>query len=249
MICGTFFCAPAVRAAEPALAVKQRIDEALRLYGEKNFAAAAAAIEAAFALQPRSDLLYMWAQARRLAGDCVGAIEIYRRFLASAPAESEADKARKNIARCAELSKPPAERADEKAIPTAGPSGTAAVGPSSVPGGESGGHQSVPQASPRIVASQGVLPPPRVVEVAPSRPWFADKGAHVLALGGLVAGAGATGFYLSARSAKDDAAGAGTYSEAVSGGNRISERQTVAVLATGVAAGLLIAAIIKYAVH
>src|SRR5260370_363537 len=95
---------PPVRA--PA---KARMDGGLRLSEAHQFAAAAAEFEATYALDPRRDVLYVWAQALRLGGQCAKALPLYQQFLDAAPPRAEAERARANLTRCrAELAAAPA---------------------------------------------------------------------------------------------------------------------------------------------
>lgn len=57
-------------------------------------------LKAAYAIEEAPILLYAWAQAERLAGDCERAIELYARFLATSPPDAQEEKARSNIEVC-----------------------------------------------------------------------------------------------------------------------------------------------------
>jgi hypothetical protein len=76
------------------------LDRGLRLYQSKEYLDAAAEIEAAYGLDPHPDLMYMWAQTRRLAGDCAGAIPLYRRYLDTRPSAKQSELAQRNLVRC-----------------------------------------------------------------------------------------------------------------------------------------------------
>lgn len=83
--------------------------EARRLFGEAqsafetgDYSTASARLEAAYAIEPKPELLYPWAQAERNLDRCKEAIELYRKFLDSSPSERMADAAKQNIARCEE---------------------------------------------------------------------------------------------------------------------------------------------------
>jgi len=83
--------------------------EARRLFGEAqgafeagDYATASARLEAAYAIEPKPELLYPWAQAERNLDRCRPAIELYQKFLESSPSERMAEAAKQNIARCEE---------------------------------------------------------------------------------------------------------------------------------------------------
>ena len=56
-------------------------DRALTRFGTRDYAAAIGDLEAGFALDPRREFLFAEAQAKRLGGDCRGAVVLYQRFL------------------------------------------------------------------------------------------------------------------------------------------------------------------------
>lgn len=82
----------AARAEESA---KARYEQARRLFAEGDCAAAAPMFEELFAAVGRPELLFNAAQARRLAGEGVEAVESYRRFLQAGPSEPLASEARR----------------------------------------------------------------------------------------------------------------------------------------------------------
>jgi tetratricopeptide (TPR) repeat protein len=79
---------------------KVRYDEAMGLYAAHQYRAAIAAFEAAYALDPRREILFGQAQATRLAGDCPAALPLYDRFLATGPPPQQVEATRIAVARC-----------------------------------------------------------------------------------------------------------------------------------------------------
>jgi tetratricopeptide (TPR) repeat protein len=71
-----------------------------RLFLARRYAEALEEFRRALAIAPRPEVLYSMAQAQRMLGDCPGAVETYRAFLAGRPGEPLADYARANIERC-----------------------------------------------------------------------------------------------------------------------------------------------------
>jgi len=69
-------------------------------FAEGEYDKAITELKAAYAIEEAPILLYAWAQAERLAGDCERAIELYARFLSTAPPEAQEEKARSNIEVC-----------------------------------------------------------------------------------------------------------------------------------------------------
>ncbi|HLK94056.1 MAG TPA: hypothetical protein VKZ18_29455 [Polyangia bacterium] len=84
-------------------------DRALKGFETHDYAAAVRDLEAAFALDPRRELLFAEAQAKRLSGDCRGAVVLYQRFLTTKPPALQVDATQIALARCAqELASKPA---------------------------------------------------------------------------------------------------------------------------------------------
>ena len=77
-------------------------DKGLASYQSKDYASAIAAFEAGFALEPRREFLFANAQARRLAGDCRGAVPLFQRFLEMTPSPVQASATHIALARCAQ---------------------------------------------------------------------------------------------------------------------------------------------------
>jgi hypothetical protein len=114
----------AVRAAEPAAtipdsapgelegpmhpAAQALYDRALKKFETHDYAGAIADLEEGFALDPRRELLFAEAQAKRLGGDCRGAVVLYQRFLTTKPPALQIDATQIALARCAqELARKP----------------------------------------------------------------------------------------------------------------------------------------------
>jgi hypothetical protein len=90
-----------VARAQPSDEAQAHFDRGAALAAEQKFEEAAAEFKASYDLRPRKESLFAWAQVLRLAGDCPGAIELYRKFLRSpelTPTQSEA--AQLGIDRC-----------------------------------------------------------------------------------------------------------------------------------------------------
>jgi tetratricopeptide (TPR) repeat protein len=88
--------------AGPPLDAQARthFDKALADYSAANYRAASVEFELAYGLDARRELLFAWAQAERLSGNCDRAVMLYKRFLEQSPTEAEAAKATRQIDRC-----------------------------------------------------------------------------------------------------------------------------------------------------
>jgi tetratricopeptide (TPR) repeat protein len=131
-------------------------------YDRGDFAAAIAAFEAGYAVQPAPVFLYTWAQAARYMDDCETAVELYDRFLATDPPPQQRAAAQEYRAKCA-----PGEPPAAAVLPTPPPS----VRPSTI--------QPETPTAPRV--------PPEPLETPPR----VDKvGTSLVTIGVLLAGAG-----------------------------------------------------------
>ncbi|HTA20999.1 MAG TPA: hypothetical protein VK989_17015 [Polyangia bacterium] len=90
-------------------------DRGLAAYQSKDYATAIGAFEQGFALEPRREFLFANAQARRLAGDCRGAVPLYQRFLEMGPPAVQASATQIALGRCAQ------QMATEKRAPPPAP--------------------------------------------------------------------------------------------------------------------------------
>src|SRR5262245_14065091 len=79
---------------------KVRLARGLEYYKMKEFEAAIAEFEAAYAIDPRKEILFAQAQAERLSGDCASAAVLYRRFLGMDPPAVHAEAARASLEKC-----------------------------------------------------------------------------------------------------------------------------------------------------
>lgn len=120
----------------------KHFEKAQKRFDEEDYAGAIPELKAAYAIEPNPMLLYAWAQAERLDGDCQRAIELYERFLEKEPAQGQRQLAEANIADCeAEL----ADRGEPTPAPTTDPlvdaEPTEDLEPSAPPDGEPPWHR------------------------------------------------------------------------------------------------------------
>jgi hypothetical protein len=77
-------------------------ERGLAAYQAKDYAGATRAFEDGYALDARPEFLFANAQARRLAGDCRGAVPLYQRFLEKSPTPVQTSATHIALARCAQ---------------------------------------------------------------------------------------------------------------------------------------------------
>ena len=90
----------AAAAADADPATVDHYEAGKQLFAAKRYAEALDEFRRALALAPRPEVLYAIAQAQRMVGDCPGAVQTYRAFLAGQPGEPLDEYARANIQRC-----------------------------------------------------------------------------------------------------------------------------------------------------
>jgi tetratricopeptide (TPR) repeat protein len=143
---------------EPSPRAEKIEKEAIELYGRGEYAEAAKAFEAAYALAQRPALIYAWAQAERFAGQCDKALDLYDRFLATGPNENDTNAARYAREICA--------RKLGRDGPQADPPDPSQGDPSD----DAGAQSAAPSLRPE---------PPRAVDEP--RPWYRDGWGYALA--------------------------------------------------------------------
>lgn len=187
-------------------------------YEDERFDDAARALQDAYDRDPRPKYLYARAQALRLGGDCVAAIDAYDAFLAADPPAEAAEDATQNRDRCAEQ--------------------LAEARPGPPP----------PDPELAAAAAPATSPRDRRVRTRQARPWYADPWGGALSGIGLataVAGAAvladAHARAERARASPDD----GAYLRAL-GPAPATSRVGIGLLAAGGA--LLTTGVIRYAV-
>lgn len=98
-------------AAQPPAAARspagQEYDRGIALYLDHDYAAAVRAFSRSYAIDPRRETLFAWAQAERLQGNCPGAIQLYDRYLAQGPPAAQVPVVQEHLARCRSLIVPP----------------------------------------------------------------------------------------------------------------------------------------------
>jgi hypothetical protein len=195
-------------------------------FRDKDYAAAIAAFDAGYAIDPQPIFLYDKAQAQRLSGDCRSAIGTYNEFIDTGPPATEVARARKNVASC-ESQLPPPE--PKPASPRAGALVTR--GPTVV------------DSEPSPVEPMPVRTPELAVRERQS--WWNDGIGVTLVTAGMIGlGAGAT-FAVAARGAAKDSALATNVDDWVDSQQRYDRNRTISFVAVGGGAALLTLGVLR----
>jgi tetratricopeptide (TPR) repeat protein len=78
-------------------------ERGLARFQTRDYSGAVADLEAGYAIEPRPEFLFAEGQAKRLGGDCKGAIALYQRFLATNPPAVQVNATHIALGRCAQL--------------------------------------------------------------------------------------------------------------------------------------------------
>ncbi len=82
---------------------KERLDRGVLRYTAKEYDAAIVEFRAGYAIEPRREFLFAWAQAERLRGNCAAATPLYRKVLAGQPSVQQREITRLHLERCRQL--------------------------------------------------------------------------------------------------------------------------------------------------
>jgi hypothetical protein len=226
LVCCTALVTAVARAEPPP---DDHYEAGKRLFLARRYAEALEEFRRALAIAPRPEVLYSMAQAQRMLGDCPGAIETYRAFLAGRPGEPLAEYARANIERCEALLHNPERGGPERGGPERGElehGGPEHGGP------EHGGPE---HGGPERGDS--------------GRPWYRDGAGDVLVGGGVVAGVAGAVIWRSGRSTASAVAGAPDYQTFLqrrSGAGSAFAEQGIGIAAMIAGGAAVVAGVVHY---
>jgi hypothetical protein len=214
--------APAAALAGNKDEVKAHIARATQAHKDGRFADARVELEAAYALDPRPELLYALGQVDAKLGNCRDAINHYQRFAATQSDPQVARVVDEAIAAC----KPEPEPA--RPAPDRAPTGATAPQPAAL----------APQAPSPVAAQRS--------------PWYRDTVGGALVAGGVVAALVGLVEYGSALSDLDAAGDRGSttsldrYHELVDSAHR---KRIMSVVLAGAGGALIGAGIVRFVLH
>ncbi len=214
---------------------RARFARGLEYYKMKEYEAAISEFEAAFAIDPRNEILFAQAQAERLSGDCASAVVLYRRFLEHNPPAVHAEAARTSLDKCEVALRSTPEGARQQ--PSNEPPPPATPPPLTPAENE-----------PPARTGAAALPPrPDDEHARPaSRPFWKDPLGDTFAAAGLIAVGVGVGFYVASSSDVTAAADANRYSDHARLLDRAEQRRTFAIVGLGAGSALLIGAAVRW---
>ncbi len=118
-VLGLVLAATSTARADDELSVEaqEHLDLSVAAYKVGDFDAASREIEAAYAIDPRPQLLYTWAQAKRLGGHCSEAIDLYKRFATASKSAEQRAAAQTGISLCSKGTGNPVQPTQVVVIP------------------------------------------------------------------------------------------------------------------------------------
>lgn len=227
----------ALIALAPALALAQgtklapdaqaHLDAALVAYNAKDWPTAIREFDLAYAIDPKPALLYATAQAHRFAGNCPVALTLYKKYLESAPNETQIEAARVGIATCNEPTPKP------KPQPVTPPPIVDPVKPA----------QTVAAAAPTSTE-------PPVQDTAPReggpRPWYKDPLAGALTVSGVVGIGVGVSFLVMASSSKSRSETAEFRDDFTAALDEAESRNRIGGVALAAGSALVITGVVVY---
>jgi tetratricopeptide (TPR) repeat protein len=221
--------APAAALADNQDDARAHIAKATRAHKDGRYADARVELQAAYALDPRPDLLYALGQVDAKLGNCRDAIAYYKRFAATQSDPQVGRVVDEAIAACTAAPEP-----------TAAPAATDRAPPVAAR----------PIAPPPVAARPSAPPPVATAPAAAQRsPWYRDTIGGALVAGGVIAAV--IGFVEYSSALSDlDAAGdrdrtttLDRYDELVAGAH---QKRTMALVLTGAGGALIGAGIVRF---
>lgn len=235
--------APPAARAGTAEEAQAHVARATRAHKEGRYDEARVELEAAYALAPRSDLLYALGQVNARLGHCRDAETYFRRYAATQHDPRVARVVDQAIAAC-----------QPAAAPALAIDGPPPATPAPIPPPPASRPASIPPppASRPAAPFAATRTAPVAVAPPPPRRWYQDKLGDGLVLGGFVAGAVGLVEVRSARSdldAAEDRTRTTTlvrYQALVDGAHG---KRTAAILLFGGGGALIASGVIRYALH
>ena len=210
-----------------AMPEPDHLEQALSAYQSRDYPRAAAEFELAYAATPTTDILFGWAQAERLAGNCPAAIPHYRELLQHTLPPPQATAAQQSLARCeaavAAAPAPPEPAPSPPPDPAANANMNANVN----------ANVNVPATTP-------------AADAAPRKAWYKDVPGGLLTGGGVVLLGTSLALYVSAQSLHADASDTTNYSDFQSLHDRADSRETTAAICAFTGAALITGGVVRY---
>jgi tetratricopeptide (TPR) repeat protein len=229
--------APTVAIADKADEAKAHVSSATRAHKQGNFEEARSELEAAYALDPRPDLLYALGQVNAKLGECREATSYFKRFVATQNDPQVAKVVDLAIAACKPAEPAPERPSDARSSDAQPTPDTASRAPSASPPPET-----TSRPGPFGRTSSAPAPVQRAL-------WYKDKLGDGLVLGGVVAGVVGVVQYRSALSDLDEAEDRSSTTTLDRHGELVDSargKRTTAVVLVGAGGALIAAGVVRF---
>ena len=236
------FVASVVAAAGPKPDARMHVDRATKAHRAGKFEEALTELRAAYAIEPKPELLFAIGQVYTKLGRCSEAGDAYRRFLATGANPKSAPVIRQAIDSCKPRTATPPEPAPPP--PTTPPPAATPQPPPEPPPGPPQLTQLTPappaepvRAQPQRPAEPSPRPAPRQPSPPGPSPWYRDVVGGALVVGGIVSIAAGTVVYRGAVTDLDEAEGSPSHDRYVDlvDGARTKRLYSVALFGGGLA--------------
>jgi len=213
LVVAALVAGPHIASADSKAEAKQHVEKAMRLHEEGKLAETLDELKTAYALDPQPDLLYAMGQIHVGLGQCTQAITYYERYLATKPDPGTANAAREAIDAC---KKNPSRVVDDKP-------------PEPEP------------VKPEPKVEPAAMPPPtKEPTTAASAPFYRDFLGDALVGLGIAGGILGVVEYHAATTDRSNADHAATYQAYSDLIDRAKSKQTIAIIAGGAGAALVV---------
>jgi hypothetical protein len=226
---------------------RARLEIGSERYRAGDYKAAAAEFCAAYKREAHPRLLYNWAQAERLAGNCEGAVPLYRKLMDSSLPDDRRKVVALHLAECVQkleqAAAPPLDAPQQPAV-TARQSQA-----DRLPAPAAGAPRSIPERIRPRAAPDGVATARGRHVDDDRRSWYQDPVGGVLAISAIASlGVGLT-FYVISNDDVDEARGAAEHDRVAPHLEAARTHRTIAAVATVAGGGLLVAGVLRYLLH
>jgi tetratricopeptide (TPR) repeat protein len=228
---------------------KERIARAAKAHEKGDFAQTLVELQAAYRLDPQRDLLYAIGQVYVKLGKCKEADESYDKFLKGNKDKSALTVVKQAKESCKEKEPAPPPGPPEPAPPPPPPEPTAPPPPPVAAPTPPPPPVPVVVAQPSPFGAQRADAPMRVSSTIVHRPWYSDKLADTLVVGGVAAAAVGVVFYRSALSKLDGAESAPSLDAYTKSINDAHSMRTYSVVLMSGGAALFTFGVGRYLFH
>ncbi|MBT8495098.1 MAG: hypothetical protein KJO07_18780 [Deltaproteobacteria bacterium] len=244
--------APAVAPADKGEMKKEakvHFDRAIELYSAGKYRQASDAFYRAYKVEKRIEIIFGWAQSKRLSGDCKKAVKLYKKLLRRDLPAADDKAVREGLEACGvKTKKPRAAEEDEEDEAEDEPEPAAKADPPEDSEDENEDEDEDEEAEDE--GEEQKAPVAKTVKKSSGgsggSPWYTDPIGDALLITGVIGLGVGTGYFLDSSSDRSAADEATNYEAYRTLADRASTRRTIAILATSASGAMIIGAVVRY---